>query len=78
MLIRGLRVQNYSQNMAILCDFDQTEAHFLAPYYQYNRLFTHSVHNFQDKEFVLISCQSLWPCKVFCVEKGPFYYIKRL
>ena len=24
-----------TQNMAIVCDFDQTEAHFLAPYYQY-------------------------------------------
>ena len=26
----------YTQNMAMFCDFDQTEAHFLAPYYQYN------------------------------------------
>jgi hypothetical protein len=32
---KGLRVQQYTQNMAIFGDFDQTEAYFLAPYNQY-------------------------------------------
>ena len=35
MPIRGLRVQKYTQNMAMFGDFDRTEANFLAPYYQY-------------------------------------------
>ena len=35
MPIRGLRVQKYTQNMAICYDFDKTSAYFLAPYYQY-------------------------------------------
>ena len=34
MPIGGLRVQKYAPNMAMFGDFDQTEAHFLAPYYQ--------------------------------------------
>ena len=35
MLIRVLRLKTYTQNMAIVGDFDQTETLFLAPYYQY-------------------------------------------
>ena len=35
MPIRGLRVKKYTPNMAMFGDFDRTEAHFLAPYYQY-------------------------------------------
>ena len=32
---RGVKGQKYTPNMAMIGDFDQTEAHFLAPYYQY-------------------------------------------
>ncbi len=35
MPVRGLRVQKYTQNMAVFGDVDQAEAHFLAPYYQF-------------------------------------------
>ena len=35
MPIKGLRVQKCTPNMAMIGDFDQTEAHFLALYYQY-------------------------------------------
>ena len=36
MPIRGLRVHKQTQNMAFIFYFDQTEADFVAPYYQYN------------------------------------------
>ena len=31
----GGKGPKYTPNMAMFGDFDQTEAHFLAPYYQY-------------------------------------------
>jgi len=30
-----IAIQKYTENMAIFCDYAQTEEHLLAPYYQY-------------------------------------------
>jgi len=47
MPIWGLRVQKYTPHMAMFGDFDKTEAHFLAPYYQYmyNSVRPESIHH---------------------------------